>query len=170
MLCYKRCTAPYAYSSAEWCSWQKPPTLSPLTCATWVIGGSTLCCRLASWRCYQRRAPACCFAGQPSACAGWESGSSSGGSLQRRHATSSIRKYSIGSNRAQSCCISIVHVLQYEQCAGVAQWQSSCFVNSRSSVRPRPPAPVLPYRVNSPLRSTSSRGFFVSILRTRCVS
>ena len=25
--------------------------------------------------------------------------------------------------------------------AGVAQWQSSCFVNSRPSVRPRPPAP-----------------------------
>ncbi len=26
--------------------------------------------------------------------------------------------------------------------AGVAQWQSSCFVNSRSSVRTRPPAPA----------------------------
>ena len=69
-------------------------TLSPLTCAAWAIGGFACCCRLASRRRCHRRAPACCFAGQPSACAGWESGSSSGASLQRRRATSMWAKYS----------------------------------------------------------------------------
>ena len=59
----------------------------------WAIGGSALCCRLASRRRRHRRAPACCFAGRPSACAGWESGSSSGESLQRRHATSVYVQY-----------------------------------------------------------------------------
>jgi hypothetical protein len=42
-----------------------PGPFTPYLCHA-AIGGSALCCRLASQRHYCRRAPACCFAGQPS--------------------------------------------------------------------------------------------------------